>query len=367
MPKQSRSLQTKNKLATKISPRMIKRMEVFSTPYRSLHKNFGSNELPTNIADQSSPSLDSYLLDQVEQNTFSKKDSAILNRMVSLLDEKGLFTNWSIARNTIMEEFQISRRKSYDLLSIFQDLEPEGVGATSIKNFLVLQVLRHGLTDEEFKQNTLAILSYEKELINGQLSVIENKTKLSKEEVALCLSFIRNNLTHTFPRQQFSQNLPMIIAPSAEVSLIQNEFKIQILENYNNIESTEILEFLKERAETIRSILTIFFKKQQPVAYKKTGLLKPVAQKEISDISGLHASTISRIVNGKYLLFNGKLILLKNLFQRKVNNSIFSALFVKKYIENNYQKPDQQIAKELASINLNIARRTVNYYRNKLL
>ncbi|MDD4527035.1 MAG: hypothetical protein PHF25_03240 [Candidatus Margulisbacteria bacterium] len=361
----SRALRSKPKTKLAVSPALIKKMELFSCSYKSIQAIYSNNYLPSSLTYTDEKSLDAFLLEQIENLYLSDLDQSILSRMVELLDENGLFSNWAETREMIQREFNISRRKAYDLLVVFQDLEPEGVGATSIKNFLEIQTIKHDFEDEVFKANTLKILKFEKELISNNLQSISAKTGLNAEEISLSLLFIKNNLEYTLPRQQFSNKSNPSITPSASVATTNNIFKLEILENFDNVENKEVLQILQERRDSLKNILTVFFRKQNPNTFQQSGLLKPITQKDIAEITGLTQSTVSRLVNSKYVLLNEKVYLLKTLFQRKVNHSNYSALFIKKYIAKHIAETDLAITKELQKIGVKLSRRTVNYYRNK--
>jgi RNA polymerase sigma-54 factor len=357
------NLQTKTKL--KISPALIKKMEIFSSNYQNIQNKFNKTPLSNNVTYSDNVSLDSFLIEQVSNLFVSDTDKNILFRMIELLDENGLFSNWILASETLQAEFSISKRKTYQLLNMFQDLEPEGVGATSVKNFLEIQIQNHAFEDNPFKENTLHILSYEKDILDNNLKGISAKTGISLKDIQLSLQFIKNNLVYTLPRKQFSNQSSVAVSPSANINIQNNVFHIEILEDFSYITDADLHEMLNERREKLKQILTSFFQKQNPSIYLKTGLLKPVTQRNISEITGLEPSTVSRIVNNKYLFLENKLYLLKSLFQRKVNNSAYSSIFIKNFIAKNQQKTDKALAEELKEIGINISRRTVNYYRNK--
>lgn len=365
MPNLRRSIFNTTKTTLKVSSALIKKMELFSSSYHSIQTKYATTGLPENLTYNTASSLDSLLLDQISNLMISESDAIILTRMVELLDENGLFTNWSSIREIIQKEFNISRRKTYELLHTFQELEPEGVGATSIKNFLEIQINNHEFEDETFKENTLRILSFENELINSDLSSISNKSGLTVDDISLSLSFIKNNLVYTLPRKQFSNTKATVISPSAKISILNGTFKIEILEDFSNIEDSELLQILKERAESIKNILIVFFQKQRPANFQTSGLLHPVTQRSIAEITGLSASTISRLVNSKYILLENKLFHFKAIFQRRVNNSKYSSIFIKNHIAKNINKTDKVLSAELETLGVSITRRTVNYYRNK--
>jgi RNA polymerase sigma-54 factor len=363
MPKLSPYLSVKAKL--KVTSHLIKKMEIFSKPYIKKNKFSSTEDFLKNTASASTNSLDTFLLDQIDSLIVSDKDKLILEKMVELLDDNGLFSNWSEVQEILQLEFSISKRQTYNILSCFQDLEPEGVGATSIKNFLEIQIKRYELEDEEFRNNLLKVISYEHDLYNQNWYNISNNMSLPVEDIKLLLLFIKNNLVYTLPRKQYTQVDRNPISPSAEVTLENGTFSINILEKYEHIYDKELLQIFEERTKCLETLLLVFFQKQSVDNYKATNLLKPITQKLVAESTGYSNSMVSRLVNSKYILFNNRMMLLKSLFQRKVNNSNFSSIFIKKFIQENSDLTDQVITEKLKTLGLIISRRNVNYYRNK--
>jgi len=101
--------------------------------------------------------------------------------------------------------------------------------------------------------------------------------------------------------------------------------------------------------------------------------MKPLGLREIADELGMHESTVSRVTNNKYMATPGGVLELKHFFSRAMvsrNGSACSPTairdLVKQMIEHEQpQAPlsDAEIARQLASQGLDVARRTVTKYR----
>ena len=104
--------------------------------------------------------------------------------------------------------------------------------------------------------------------------------------------------------------------------------------------------------------------------------LRPMILKDIAEITGLDISTISRVVNSKYVQTEFGTMKLKSFFSEGMQNEEgeeVSKLEIKKTLSDiieaeNKRKPlsDEKLTKALAEKGYNIARRTVAKYREQL-
>jgi RNA polymerase sigma-54 factor len=104
--------------------------------------------------------------------------------------------------------------------------------------------------------------------------------------------------------------------------------------------------------------------------------LRPMILKDISDITGLDISTVSRVANSKFVQTEFGTKRLKDFFSESLQTSDgeeVSTLEVKKILtevveEENKRKPlsDQKLMNILQEKGYNIARRTVAKYREQL-
>jgi RNA polymerase sigma-54 factor len=138
------------------------------------------------------------------------------------------------------------------------------------------------------------------------------------------------------------------------------------------------IDALKQRQQTLR--LTMDAIVQQQKEYFLTGdetKLKSMILKDIAEKVGLDISTISRVVNSKYVQTSYGTFLLKTFFSESIleneDGEEVSAREIKKLIEEfiqaeNKQHPitDEQLTEQLAQKGYSLARRTIAKYREQM-
>lgn len=99
---------------------------------------------------------------------------------------------------------------------------------------------------------------------------------------------------------------------------------------------------------------------------------RPVSMSGMADALGIHPSTLSRVVKNKYVLCQQGVIPLRRFFCREVSDTACSELRIINEIErivagenNNAPYSDREITEKLASMGINLPRRTVSAYRER--
>jgi len=133
---------------------------------------------------------------------------------------------------------------------------------------------------------------------------------------------------------------------------------------------------INQRRQTMLSVMHAIVDQQSEFFRHGEGHLKPMILKDIAEIIKMDISTISRVVNGKYVQTEWGVYELKHFFSEglstesgeEVSNKEVKALIDRIISEENKQKPlsDQRIADMLDGKGFNIARRTVTKYREQL-
>ena len=105
-------------------------------------------------------------------------------------------------------------------------------------------------------------------------------------------------------------------------------------------------------------------------------LLKPMVLRNVSDMSGLDISTISRITSNKYAETHFGIIYLKDLFSEGIadqkgeviSNKVIQSVIEEAIKSEDKKHPftDQQLVNILLSSGYNIARRTIAKYREQM-
>jgi RNA polymerase sigma-54 factor len=137
-----------------------------------------------------------------------------------------------------------------------------------------------------------------------------------------------------------------------------------------------LIKAINQRQETIRKIIECVINLQREFLDKGTLYLKPLQLKDVANVLGLHKSTVSRAIAGKYIQTPQGVFGLKYFFDDGIKNDncqSHSSKNIKARIENliseeDPQKPlsDEKIVRILRYGGINISRRTVTKYREQL-
>ena len=142
----------------------------------------------------------------------------------------------------------------------------------------------------------------------------------------------------------------------------------------DNIEkANNFISALSQREATLLKTMTVIMNLQKE--YFLSGdesTLKPMILKDVSSLTGLDVSTISRVSNSKYVQTFFGTIPVKHLFSEAVNENV-SSKEIKKALQELVDKEDKnnplsdnQIGEILKSKGYKLARRTIAKYREQL-
>jgi len=145
----------------------------------------------------------------------------------------------------------------------------------------------------------------------------------------------------------------------------------------DKIESAKwLIRNIEQRQNTILRIARAIVDVQQDFLEKGVEAIKPLTLQEIADAVGVHEATVSRATRGKYMQTPQGLFEMKYFFSPGLKRDTGDAQssksvqsLIKKMIdEEDKTRPlsDQKIANVLKKQGINIARRTVTKYREKM-
>ena len=361
-----------------------------------LHYNLDNDINLENII-KSTSSLYENLHFQVSLYKLSKIEKESCDYIIDSLDEDGYL---SINEDEIKKELNINDNIFEKCLKIVQQLEPIGVGARSLSECLIIQLKNLGIENELLENLILEDLEL---IANKKYKDIVKKYNISMQK---CVSLI--NIIKTLdpkPGRICSNEKSVYVQPDVIVEKIENEFivysnesdnlKLRINNVYKEIlkssqsdkntkdfikeklnSATILIKSIEDRKTTILEIAQEIVKYQQVFFEYGDNHIKPMKMKDIAEKLELHESTISRGVNGKYMLTPFGMYEFKYFFSNalETNNEVLtSSTSIKKIIQDtikseNKKKPfsDDQIAKILNNKGINIARRTISKYREEL-
>lgn len=135
-----------------------------------------------------------------------------------------------------------------------------------------------------------------------------------------------------------------------------------------------ILKNIEQRRKTLLDLMEKILERQKDY-FEGTGSLTPMTMTEIAEQMGVHPSTVSRAVRGKYVQYPQKTVLLKSLFSQGISKETdqINATEIKERLrklikEENRQKPysDQKLKELLEEQEISISRRAVAKYREEM-
>jgi RNA polymerase sigma-54 factor len=284
-----------------------------------------------------------------------------------------------------------------EALAVVQSFDPPGVGARNLKECLRLQLISRGNYRglvKEFVEKHL------EDIADGKYSYLAKLYNVSVKEIQRAVDLIKR--LNPKPGSAFSEESEGYIVPDVEVIKRDGEYVVLINDSniprlrinsyyYSILESSDedakkyitnklqsaiwLIKSIESRKETLYKVVKAIVDVQREFLDKGINYLKPLTQKQIADIVGIHESTVSRAINGKYVGTPRGTFELKFFFQSGFvgqNGREFSAETVKNLIKKLIEEEDpanplsdQKIAEILKEKNINISRRTVAKYREE--
>lgn len=347
---------------------------------------------------RSTSNLYDYLIDELKYFKLTLEEKRICKYIIDSLDEDGYLR---INDKEIYDELRVDASLFRRCLDIVQQLDPPGIGARNISECLILQLERMGISNNIVEN----IIMNDLELIGrNKLKDIAKKYKISIEKCKEAIEIIRH--LDPKPGRACSNDKCVYVQPDVIVDKIDGKYivhtnekdvyNIKINDFYRNMmtdkdSDKEAKEFIKERLNsaatlikniesrksTILRIAEAIIEEQQEFIQKGEKYIKPMKMKDIADKLEIHESTVSRGVNGKYMLTPFGLYEFKFFFNAalETDNSSegASSAGIKRDIKDiidgeNKKKPlsDDSISKMLKEKGVSVARRTVAKYREEM-
>jgi RNA polymerase sigma-54 factor len=137
-----------------------------------------------------------------------------------------------------------------------------------------------------------------------------------------------------------------------------------------------LIKSLHQRQATILNIAKEIVKRQREFMEKGVALLKPLTMVQVAEVVGVHETTVSRAVSGKYIQTPQGIFEMKYFFTAGiqtatgdgVSNTSVKDMIAEIFKGEDTTKPlsDQEVVKMLKEKGIVIARRTVAKYRTEL-
>jgi RNA polymerase sigma-54 factor len=342
----------------------------------------------------------SFLKEQLKLTDLSDKQIEIGESLIENINQNGYLDNYKEIRKKISNKLKVSPEEIDEVLNAIHEFEPDGIAARDLKECLLLQIENYEFEDLELEELLeIIITEYIDDLAKKDFKKIADNLKIEIEDVEEVSNFIKENL-NPYPGSVFQETARQVI-PSFTIEIKGNELKainlekeygpkINISAAYTKMlsdpkidketlkflrekldKANELVENLEKRRKTQEEIVKLILEKQKEFFEKKKKTLKALTQKEIADVIGVHPSTISRAISGKYFQTPGGVLPIKYFFARPTKGASIPELEEKIRTivsKENKKSPlsDNQIKYELSEDGIHLKRRTITFYRAKL-
>ena len=342
--------------------------------------------------------LQQNLIAQLNQTVLSADDRKAAELIIGNIDDDGFLqsTTEEMALNSGIPQDDFER-----VLGLIQTFHPAGVGARDLRECLLMQLRRQG------KENSLEhriVSEHMDDLGRHRFVEIARRMAISIEDVQKAA----DNIARLNPRpgQIFAAAPQNYVLPDVLVENVDGEYQIsfnneqiphlRISNLYKDIiasgeaQSSDVKDYIRDKIRSgkflIRSIhqrqQTIMNIAQQIVSRQLDFLehgpshLKPMTMAEVAETVGVHETTVSRAVSGKYMATPQGVFEMKYFFtggyqtatgESLSNTSVKQAVLeLVKHESGSAPLSDHEIVEILSERGIPIARRTVAKYRSEL-
>jgi RNA polymerase sigma-54 factor len=342
--------------------------------------------------------LQQNLLGQLNQTALNASDRKAAELIVGNIDDNGFLQSApeEMALNSGIPEEDFEK-----MLALIQGFHPLGVGARDLRECLLIQLKREG------KENSLEykiVSEHMEDLGRRRFPEIARRIGISVEDVQKAA----DNIGRLNPRpgQVFAAAPQNYVLPDVTVEKVDGEYQITLNDEQiphlrisnlykdiiasGNTQGGEVKDYIRDkirsgkflirsihqRQQTISNIAKQIVSRQRDFLEHGRSHLKPMTMAEVADAVGVHETTVSRAVSGKYMATPQGIFEMKYFFtpgyqtatgESMSNTSVKEAILdLVKREDGNQPLSDNEIVEILSERGIPIARRTVAKYRSEL-
>ncbi len=348
------------------------------------------------------------LRDQLQLGDLTEKGMLVANEIIGNIDEDGyLHRDITDIVNDINLSLQmhITVPMAEEVLSIIQRLEPIGIGSRTLQECLLVQ-LEAIDCDEDLRDRAITMLTDHFDAFTKKhFEVVAKIMGLQLDDIKQVLTLISH--LNPKPGEGTISTQENYLTPDFIVSKDDGDFIIQLNDknvpplrinrNYRNLISKRkngvtpdtklflrqkfeaakwFIASIHQRRDTMLRVMRTIVERQRHFFEHGEGL-KPLIYKNIAEAILMDISTISRVVNGKYVQTDYGVYELRHFFSEGITCTSGEEVANKEVKERireiltseDPHKPfsDDRIAEVLNEQGYNIARRTVAKYRESMM
>ncbi|MBJ04479.1 MAG: RNA polymerase sigma-54 factor [Flavobacteriales bacterium] len=355
------------------------------------------------------------LKEQLSEVKLDEKEKIIAEYIIGCIDEDGYIrrsTDEIIDDLVFKENLICDNKEIQHILSIVQKFDPPGIGAHDLQECLLLQLNRKEQTEDIIFASNIIKNSF-KQFVNKHYQKICDKFQINSDRLKKSILEIEklnpkpaSNTNQTKYTEQIIPDFTISIHDDKiDFSLnSRNAPSLNISKDYANMlnlyketggevnkETKQAILFVKQKIDTARWFINAIQKRQQTLISTMTSIINlqkkyflsgdekdisPMILKDVADQINMDISTISRVVNSKYVETPYGIKSLRYYFSEsmsKVDGESVSVKQIKSIIKDkisqeasNLPLNDQALVDYLNNQGYQIARRTVAKYREQM-
>ena len=386
--------------------------------YKSRINNFSKDDKQRPVYLTEGRSLQEYLIEQLRYRNLPERDMRLAVYLVGSIDEDGYLRRdlESVADDIAFTVgVETTAGELERLLNVIHELEPAGIGARDLRECLLLQMAQMPINTRPRRLARKILTNYFDEFVKKHYEKLMARLQISEDDFREAIAEIRRlspkpgNLyaeggTDTTPYiipdflldyqdGRFTLSLNSYNVPEVRVNRRYMEMIGEMVGSDGRVreKDKEAIQFVKSKIDSakwfisaikqrhdtlMRTMQTILDYQEEYFKDGDKSKLRPMILKDIADRTGLDVSTISRVVNSKYVQTQFGIILLKSLFSEAMQTDSgeeVSSYEIKNILqecidEEDKRRPltDETLMDILNSKGYRIARRTVAKYREML-
>ena len=382
--------------------------------YRLRADNYSKDERPQYNTFSVKESFTQSLQEQLGYRSVTEHQYAVASFIIGSLDDDGylrrsidsIVDDLSFRANVETDEEEV-----LEMLKIVQEFEPSGVGARDLRECLLLQI-RNCRKTPEIENAKKILTNHFAEFTNKHYQKIMSRMGLSEQELKAAMAKILKlnpspggQIDDSYNDQaqqiipdflleyidgQLKLSMPRFSIPELKINRKYADILMEAA-NSSEREKKEAATFVKKKLDSAKWFVeaikqrhnTLSSTMQAIVDYQHEYFvdgdetnLKPMVLKDIAEKTGFDISTISRVVNSKYIETHFGIYSLKYFFSEGLENQDgeeVSTRELKKALQEcvdteDKHKPltDDELVEKMTSKGYKVARRTIAKYRDQL-
>ena len=382
--------------------------------YRLRADNYSKDERPQYNTFSVKESFTQSLQEQLGYRQLTEHQYAVASFIIGSLDDDG-YLRRSI--DSVVDDIsfraniETDEEEVLEMLKVIQEFEPAGVGARDLRECLLLQI-RHCRKTPEVELAIKILNNYFHDFTSKHFQKIMTRLNITEEQLKAAMSKILKlnpspggqiddsyndqaqqivpDFVLEYTDGELKLSMPRFSIPELRVNRKYAELLVDAA-NSSEREKKEAAAFVKKKMDSAKWFVeaikqrhnTLSNTMQAIVDYQREYFidgdethLKPMVLKDIAEKTGFDISTISRVVNSKYIETHFGIYSLKYFFSEGLENAEgeeVSTRELKKALQDcvdteDKRRPltDDELVVKMTEKGYKVARRTIAKYRDQL-